>query len=633
MKASSSTFGISRDVVADTIAGAIRVYQKTNRIISGDNSVVVKVENPTNGMNNIAGWAVDKTISFNNDKLTADFRRCLADRSMGNMTGWNKLLMAMTGLNYHELGHVLYTPERMGVVRVWQDRTHAQAWNIMEDQRIEMMFWAKYLPTQPYFTYMVINWVIGASEKITYKDMASSYPFIAHRLYLPKSFRDSVRSAYIDYVDERLGKPAGNELADEVDALLRKFITSQHHNSDKYSDDVSELEATIRRFAVILNQFTDNNGSMLDGAPLGVGSSNEDHDDDYDEMTDLIDEIDTEEDNEDNGDNGGSGDNEDDGDDGGSGDNEGNGDDGDDGVNVDSGASGGNGDNVIGELQDLLNDAITDTDVVSDLEYTTKAVAQAVEDNEYIADSTLMVQSTLVLAPSKARTSVERMVQEMRFLRDGLEDHWVDDERTGTLDIRKVIRRKAIPGPMDVFKTWEPSHEAAGGVETVICLDVSLSMAGELEAASQIAAWQLKRMHDEIDQPCTVLTYGSSVKMLFSSDDVANRSSVKRCNARGSTTLVCGVLAEAALVFSKSSAPNKILVVITDGDWVDGLAADEIVSNLNVDGATTVLVQIGDAPTDRHNCQVVKYFKDPTDLVPMVKDLVANVTRRALTQQ
>lgn len=715
-----STSILKRDPVQEMMTGFAYVMTKTNRIISGKPVRVSYGRHPSFG--NAAGWTNGLDIVFNEGLIKLDLTTAIAAKLGGDMDKWSKTMMAMLGLNYHELSHVLYTPSptvkfRAEMIRK-SNRWTLQSWNILEDQRIELLFWSRYLPTEPYFTWMAMQWVISSGKNDTWRSVASAYPFIAMRKYLPFKFRSRVRAAMRKVMDAHLDGSSiahnkfaainsGAEFVDRVDELVRQYISIDVLNERKTRAILLIIEefSWLRTLAVAA---TGDSRDGLDPHDMNTGGQTADSEDARQEQKnavssaqELLDELDEEDDEEEDEDGGysssddeqddqgdsDSGEDEDDADGEGDadscdddsdadgdadGDSESDGEDGDDSDEStdDDGASDGIGESpdefdddegsdgagstrddkfdptavpdfdVKEMVEQLSEELLDDDDVQQDLDNTHKSIDDTIEKSEH--------RSTLPYRPARDATadravhsSINRMIDTIKQLRTGLEEHWVDEETSGRLNIRQAIKRKVVVGPFDVFDDWEPSTEAEGGVEAVVCLDVSMSMkpryggasAVDHERPSMIAAWQIKRMFDSIDMPCTVITFGSKECLLYEAHDRASEKTYRHAAATDGSTDGARALVEAARIFDKSHQPNHILLMVTDGEFSDLVEVNTLFTAMNANDVTTVLIKLGGSFKQQLTASIQQVLNDPSSLVKITKELVDRVTRKALAQR
>jgi hypothetical protein len=179
-----------------------RVYEQADRVLTGDPVIVnVVPDGPA------PAWSDGASIYINLNEIE--------DMDLETLTQVN-------GLNYHELAHHLYTPRKGTDLVKWVvDNQYFQAFNILEDQRIETLLTGRYPSIAPYLTATVARW-LGASE-----DINGNYVCIRGRRYLPVEIRQAFRDefafpelipAIIDIVDEYrlLAFPQGYERAKEL---------------------------------------------------------------------------------------------------------------------------------------------------------------------------------------------------------------------------------------------------------------------------------------------------------------------------------------------------------------------------------------------------------------------------------
>lgn len=686
--------------VEDTKTAFASVMSRTNRIISGK-PVRVRYD-ILPGYPYTAGWSTDQDVYINDGLMTQELAKAIADKAMGDSSTWDLLMMAKLGLNYHELSHLLYSPGSFTPLRTqlrakpakWQ-----RAWNILEDQRIEMIFWTTYLPAEPYFTYMVMKWVLGSSANETDASIGGAFPYVVQRMYLPAKFRAKVRASFIKASDEYIGMhgapfgmdkyslTTGTELADEIEGCVRDFILNK-------SKSTAAAMKIIGKFVDLLNlsdsltdsqdrESFDSHEQQRGGEP-----TNEAPTEDVEGMMGEVDEEDaesgefdgdsndTEEEEEAESKGKGKSDAEEDAEAGKGGDGEGDEDDDDtdgdadtptdgkstaqgdtdgkeierDGdVDGDSAPTSGAGNTYQnsstktkpefkGEIEKIIDDLRQDEQVKEELEATNDSIADALEEPHQVTLPRITYGDQKV--PGEARGAVNKMIEELADLRSGLEEHWVHEERSGRINVRQAMKRKVVVGPFDMFDDWEPSTEAAGGVEAVILDDKSGSM-GNLAAPACLAIWQIKTMMDSFKMPCTVMGYGENSKVLFDADERAESSTYRFIGSPDGSTLISDALAQAGHVFDRSKEPNRILFVITDGHWQDASAADSIIRSMNAHGVITVLVHLEAksarthqrTPPSHHGVQVFRTLTQPGDLVPIMRELVTMITRNAMADR
>lgn len=137
-----------------------RVYEQADRVLTGDPVIVnVVPDGPA------PAWSDGAAIYINLSEINAIDLETLTQ---------------VNGLNYHELAHHLYTPRKGTELVKWIiDNNYFQAFNILEDQRIETLLTGRYPSIAPYLTATVARW-LGTSD-----DINGNYVCIRGRRYLP----------------------------------------------------------------------------------------------------------------------------------------------------------------------------------------------------------------------------------------------------------------------------------------------------------------------------------------------------------------------------------------------------------------------------------------------------------------
>lgn len=88
--------------------------------------------------------------------------------------------MILKGINYHEVAHLLFTPKRVGYLGVGS--TWTLGWNILEDGRVERLFSSRYQSTRALFRRAVLDKAI--SEQQQAHDPVTAWAIAASRSFL-----------------------------------------------------------------------------------------------------------------------------------------------------------------------------------------------------------------------------------------------------------------------------------------------------------------------------------------------------------------------------------------------------------------------------------------------------------------
>lgn len=593
----------------------VRVFTKTNRILTGDLKVRVNLLDPdspdlaglSRNLKQAPGFTVYPDI-YVNYKQFDNFKEA-------------RTVVQLLGLNYHELAHVLYTPRKFPKNWLSSDRER-QAWNILEDQRIESFFTAKYPPAGKYFTEMVVRFYVEHPEK-----WSAVFPATYGRSFLPLEIRQEFEARY-----------ALQENVERMKYLInkyKKFTTYQFVNNH------AAVQKVVAEFATLLTQQEDS-GEPLPGDECGnpnpeKGEPNKkeeqeardkdrqrrqkEEDNGEDQSGFWEDEDEETSDEEESGmgdasepdDESGEGDDgeedtsgDDDSGEGESGDGEGeeddgsgsgsddsdepsNGDDPDESDGGDSdgedssdrdrdsssdsepGDSAGIGDSELesqfdnDELEDYLNDVV---DAVNEDESVSQEVQQitaAMNDqgNIDVIDFDHTPGAEIPATPLEVKTS-DGMMRELRRIYAEVEPGWKYGSDVGKLNVDRAMQDPENYDEM--FDEWDEGREHEVGLEVFIAIDTSWSMSGiEIDQASR-ALWLLKRALDDVDAKTTVIGFSSHTHGLFSREQKVDRTKIPMWEAIGGTQ-PAHMFHLARRVLSVTDMPNKLFVCITDGDW------------------------------------------------------------------
>lgn len=196
----------------EQITNLANVFTRVDRVLAsrGDIKCVAVLSG-----SGAPAWSDGKTITFNINRIN-------------DITNVEDIVM-ITGLNYHELAHVLYTPRETHTVGEYVLRNGFQtAFNILEDQRIETLLTATYPATAAYFTTTFMRYCIAREDQ-----WEQNHVLAYGRRYLPRKVREAfaqrfkwqhVREEFEKTIDAyRLLNPQRKTHAKKMCSLIRKF--------------------------------------------------------------------------------------------------------------------------------------------------------------------------------------------------------------------------------------------------------------------------------------------------------------------------------------------------------------------------------------------------------------------------
>ena len=565
-------------------------------------------------------WSSASNITFNETMIPDAFG---ADEAM-----------MLKGLNVHEIAHVLYTPRNGSDISRWvQDNDLWNAFNILEDQRIETLLTGRFPSIVPWLTATMTLYLLDSPDAIQ-----SAYPLVRGRRYLPVQVRQIARQEYKDQAnlgnlervideyrtllfpeDAERAKP----LIEEFDKLIKELenmhpqdMADPHGHNDR---PVNGIESSSSRPAPKSEQRRDRDRA------LGKDSGGQDEKD----MPPLKPKPKDENGNDlkpqpKSGKDPADGDPAD-----GDGKSDKKGDKGDQ-----------NGGSSAGyespeELEEAIFDVLND---IVDEAYS--SVKKEVEDfiREVNNDPTLMDNNAVkpnaghfVMKNVDARTALASRTfgRELERLRTDYDPGWNKGVSSGRLNPMRAMRGDELD---TVYDRWDEGRQDVTDIEAVILLDNSGSMGGTPADLAYRSMWATKKALDGISAATTVITFNSDSYVLYEANEKVTNQ-IKDAGAGGGTVPTAAVQYAYSL-FAQSHRAIKILICITDGEWgyswwggndqANGKSYDDLILEMRKAGVLTSLVFIADGYTSEndHNCEIMQTVHKPEDLLKVARELV-----------
>lgn len=637
------------------------VFQKTDRILSEQRVTVSIVDDPgAAGVKpGVPAWSDGLDIFFSGPSVAEMLK------SNDKMAA----VLRLKGLNYHELCHVLYTPRMsdelprrvVNKVSDTNDNIWWYAFNALEDQRIETWFTAMYGASRRYFEAIILEWIIknGGTE---------SAVLVYGRKYLTPKIRVQLGRLFV----KRYGQPLYDEFRTVIDEYVTLVLPTE---SIRAMNLLTRFVELLKKMSSISGAplpalvIADNGGDQCPGhsgssSPTArsgrvyVKAARKARDKAADMVEDAID-ADIEEAervaSESSGQQGGSPK------DGAksqateSGDGQGASNAGDSSHHTDAPEQQGDGvgaadtgtaDHVGGDqkdqqgetleevLRDVMDAAHDDLDEVQNDEWVQNDVGnlldavKAVEQNGRMEAEGAAARSNTVPPGDAERMAVRKVHDVLARIRQEAEPETLWRQTHGRVDPRRIVGRQ--PHEVDIFKTWDHGNEEETGVEAVVLIDVSGSMSNELAKASS-AMWALKRAFDRLDIRTTVMLYDTKHTVLYQPSDKANPGGVPNLRSGGGTDPTSGLI-QAQRILSKSSAPNKVLITVTDGAWGgDDGTHKKILRSMHRVGVVSMLLGIGGSYSSygKHHHIEGHNMESLSDLPRAASKLVASIMRAA----
>lgn len=548
----------------------------------------------------------------------------------------------LRGLNFHELSHILYTPRNGTEIVTWvNDNKFRQAFNALEDQRIETLFTSRFPSTRDWFVVTVLTYFVQ-DEKV----FATSYPLLRGRRYLPVEVREASLNAFPlpELIDEIC------EIVDEYRLLL-------------YPRDTERAKELIERFHNLIKSA----GTPDSHADNGNGQSEEQQVVDYNELADwekeLLKDLQKSNDSNQNSENKtkvlncpmGHGERPTEG--------------------IESSVSsrpqpvkqqsrdnerakqldkstpdekqsqsqsqsqpqqGGKkaGTKSSSEiLSTVINDILDKSEVAQEIQNIIRVVNGLPSLTSNNLTEPLKVQYQNVVADPKTLNASFSFGRELERLKAKFDPAWDKYESRGRLNARRFIRGDDLD---TVFDTWNEGREDVTEIECVVILDNSGSMSGEKATQAYRAMFAIKSALDRINAKCSVITFNSVTNTLYQAREKAGNS-IRDCGSQGGTEAEYAVR-YATKLLAESEKPVKLFFAITDGEWSDTQVCDEEIRRMARAGVLTAFAYIP-TPHERvtlthekaHYAEVGAVINNPFDLVGMARKIVHTAIARRVS--
>lgn len=617
-------------------------------------------------------WSSASDVYFNASHINADFDV--------------QQLLAINGLNFHELAHVRYTPRNGSEICQWViDNNYWSAFNALEDQRIETLMTARFPSTVNWFVATVAQYLLNTPEAF-----ATSYALLRGRRYLPVDIRRMSREAFksqehvpaiIEVVDSyrTLLYPRDTEKAKELIERFNDILKSLPPINDEQGD-----EPTARKKLHDPNGHDDrpfNGHESSDSRPAPKEEQQQDverskkidkeddatsSDESDSSLSDSDDELDSDSDSDSSG---ADSDSDDDSDSSGAGDSDS---DSEEDSDSDSNSPRGDFDDELtiddSEIDESLFDEEYDADNKSrhvggayGKDNNSKEVTDALEDIIESVTETLMkdldrLSSQITDKPlmgtvnagaldqanfSEARANAELVLIQQQFAKELLrikanhDPAWEYETRRGRLNMRRYLQGASLN---KVFDKWSEGQDDVTAIEAVILLDRSQSMQGTNAKEAYKSMWAIKRSLDKVGANSTVITFDGYTRLLYSKDDKAEAGVIRDAGASGGTNPTQAILT-AQNIFATTDKPIRILFMITDGAW-DSDKAEESVRKMREAGVITCNAIIEERlrsaeslERHRHQFELLHQITSAKDILLLGRQLVRLAIARNLVKR
>jgi hypothetical protein len=585
-----------RDRDYERLVRMTQVFGKFATTLLG-RAVKVDVHNDVHsGAPDAPAWSDSESITFNRSKMGK-----LDDRSV---------VTSLRGLALHEIAHILMTPrDGTQLVKMVRKANVWQAFNALEDMRIESFMTARYSNVSDWLTATVAEFLLKQPNQIPFQ-----FPLTYGRKYLPASVRVMVRDAYqnpqdiaeleqlIDnYIVLNLSDPANFNAAF---AIILRYNELVSNLQDPNGPNGCTPGAWPTEIVNINGHDARKNGEWKpnNGKPLNKEQQKQilkriklDNGKEYNDSAPKP--SDVTKPTEPN-----------------------------DGSPV---PNSGPGDTGLVELRmDTLKDVLAKVyerrqeeiiDTIRQFNGEAKVNAKNIPaPGKYWRQELRNVLPESVSASRSFGTELEQ-------LRGEYDPYWDRRVNSGRLNVQRYITEHDID---EAFDQWELGREDAVDIECVVLLDISGSMDWCIDNAYQ-SMWAIKRALDKVNATTTVVAYDTEAYTIYGPDERAGIQ--MKYSGSGGGTDPGKAIAYANSVLANSERAIKLLISITDGEWGTTPEVDATVMRLRNAGVLTSLAfisnpsHLSDGATisiNNHGHEVAVNITDARDLFNLARRLV-----------
>lgn len=491
-----------------------------------------------------SGRAVSAYTDFDSIHINVDPESFNVD----SIESISELVHVVKGLVYHEGGHIAWTfPQTSLCEKTGCSGNHVidgttynsmysmQAWNVLEDQRMEWCMIATSPVLSKYFTTIVAKYVIDPMNP------GLAWPWLAGRTYLPERLRTAIRAEAMAL--------EGADLIPKMESVILRYINAT---------EVGVMHDAMIEMTLYLRDWLNlNKGRVNDLDRHSYLIANKERSKDDVKMPPQAMPSDGPEEGDDKV-NGAPN----------SRDNSSKKEDSDVDPNNDSGDS--------SKKEDATVKAGTEAADKSISEQLTEMIEQGItatstdEVNEVMADintsrSMIAVRDSSIRKMNSAEISGSQEIRNsMLDVLDRLivqvDPSWMFYRENGVIDPTAYMTRD--PGDMNFWSGMDGDKGNGHDLAVSLLIDSSGSMGNAIEAASMIAMG-IRKACEHYDIPCTVTSFCDEVRLVAAGDEACDFVKIES----GGGTMVFDAMT--ILDDQRYGKTRHLVVILTDGEWAD----------------------------------------------------------------
>ena len=551
------------------------IYQLANRVLTRSD---INVKIVTDANMDAPAWSDGSEIFLNAPNL--------ADVTDASLVG-------ITGVNYHELSHIIWTPRGGSdfMIKVLSNNL-GTAMNMLEDMRIESFMSVRFPSTKPYLLNSFLTYVLDGS-----KEVGNSFPLSRGRKFIPIELRQHIATKFVE--------DHGLELAIELSKVIDEYRTIIFPRN---ADRAFQL---VERYANLLNIYGNTTrpdepckwttGGCGGREPMKSGRA--DSVKDQQKIVDRMKERDKGEQTECLDSLPGVG----------------------EGGSSPSGKGKDDGDDFVEKANETIKNILSDSSVKDDVRRVRSVLREGGEITKTVKKANFQdvsVEASDVIASHNFAEELSRLCIES-------DPAWEYETPSGKLNIQRAMNFD-ITKINTLFDRWHEGNPAFD-IESVILTDNSGSMSYVMEPVLR-STWVIKRALESIDADVSVYTFNTHSSSLYDASEKAKPGTMRSVES-GRSTNPTDALIETERIMLNSKRNTKIVFILTDGIWDSSANPDRVIQRLNEAGVMTVLVYLGDESDSkdyvesmRHHAQYLYLIQQPRQLVGLARELVTNLS-------
>ena len=261
-------------------------------------------------------------------------------------------------------------------------------------------------------------------------------------------------------------------------------------------------------------------------------------------------------------------------------------------------------------------------DVAEDLDRYTEAMDDMghVEENPVGAAGSFEATA----GAENARYGLEDVLRELRA---AAEPGWIRGTRTGRINAGRLA--SPIVDPSRLFDRYRAGARDAVSTEAVVLLDGSGSMDTAMAELSE-AVWVLRHAASAAGVSVSVYIFDESHALVFGPETEPTETVESIANLGGGT-IPNNALRAAWSRLAGSRAANRILLILTDGEWTRNVAeAEDLIQTIKAEDVITALVHYGDDSPNPHGVDHYVSARDLDALPILFAAIVEEAMAKAL---